>query len=158
VTLTFPRSEHDVEDSPVTAATKPANVHISAPPASRGDVLLVEDDPTVADVTIEMLKTTGYAVVYVKSAAAALETLAGGRAVDVVLSDVMMPGGMNGVDLAREIRKRRPDLPVVLTTGYIEVARTAMAEGLEVLVKPFQFEALAAILDSHISERMARAQ
>ena len=64
---------------------------------------------------------------------------------------------MNGVELAREIRRLRPDLPVVLTTGYVEAARTAMAEGLEVLVKPFQIESLSAVLDSHLSERWVRA-
>ena len=117
--------------------------------------MVVEDDLTVADLTTEMLKVAGYAVFHVKSAAAALEALAGGSRVDVVFSDVMMPGGMNGVDLAREIRRRWPDLPVVLTTGYIEVARTAMSEGLEVLVKPYQLEALSAILESHISGKMA---
>ena len=77
---------------------------------------------------------------------------------DLVLSDVMMPGGMNGADLAREIRKRRPGLPVVLMTGYIEAARSAMSEGLEVLIKPFKRDALAAILDRHIARSMARAQ
>ena len=104
-----------------------------------------------------MLKAAGYTVIYVKSAASALDTLADGRGIDVVFSDVMMPGGMSGVELAREIRKRWPELPVVLTTGYIEAARTAMAEGLEVLVKPYQLEALSAILQGHISQRAARA-
>ena len=160
VTLTFPRSERTVEESskePAAAAT-PATGRTETRTSSRGEVLLVEDDLTVADLTTEMLKGAGYVVFHVKSAAAALEALAGGRGVDVVLSDVMMPGGMNGVDLARELRKRRPDLPVVLTTGYIEVARTAMTEGLEVLVKPYQIEALSAVLESHISEKMAHAQ
>jgi PAS domain S-box-containing protein len=160
VTLTFPRSERTVEESskePAAAAT-PATRRTETRTSSRGEVLLVEDDLTVADLTTEMLEGAGYVVFHVKSAAAALEALAGGRGVDVVLSDVMMPGGMNGVDLARELRKRRPDLPVVLTTGYIEVARTAMTEGLEVLVKPYQIEALSAVLESHISEKMAHAQ
>jgi CheY-like chemotaxis protein len=105
-----------------------------------------------------MLKSIGYAVLHAKSAAAALETLADGRRIDIVFSDVMMPGGMSGVDLAREIRKRRRDLPVVLTTGYVEVARTAMAEGLEVLVKPYPHEVLARMLDSHVGSRLARVQ
>jgi DNA-binding LytR/AlgR family response regulator len=68
----------------------------------------------------------------------------------------MMPGGMSGVDLAHEIRKRQPDLPVVLTTGYVEAARTAMAEGLEVLLKPYPLEALSAVLEGHISEGAVR--
>jgi PAS domain S-box-containing protein len=160
VTLTFPRSEHPVEERTTAAAisAKPAPRRAETRPGSRGEVMVVEDDLTVAELTTEMLTVAGYAVFHVKSAAAALEALAGGRGVDVVFSDVMMPGGMNGVDLAREIRRRWPDLPVVLTTGYIEVARTAMSEGLEVLVKPYQLEALSAILESHISGKMAHAQ
>jgi CheY-like chemotaxis protein len=125
---------------------------------SRGDNLHVEDDKNVASLTTEMLKSAGYAVLHVQSAAAALEALARARSVDVVLSDVMMPGGMSGADLAREIRKRRPGLPVVLATGYIEAARTAMADGMEVLMKPFQLEALAEILDNHVSKGLVRAQ
>ena len=160
VTLTFPRSERPVEECTTAAAisAKPAPGRAETRPRSRGEVMVVEDDLTVADLTTEMLKVAGYAVFHVNSAAAALEALAGGSRVDVVFSDVMMPGGMNGVDLAREIRRRWPDLPVVLTTGYIEVARTAMSEGLEVLVKPYQLEALSAILESHISGKMAHAQ
>jgi PAS domain S-box-containing protein len=159
VTLTFPRSEHPVEERTTAAAiaAKPAPRRAETRPGSRGEVMVVEDDLTVADLTTEMLKVAGYAVFHVKSAADALEALAGGRSIDVVFSDVMMPGGMNGVELAREIRRRWPDLPVVLTTGYIEVARTAMSEGLEVLVKPYPLEALSATLESHMSEKMAHA-
>jgi CheY-like chemotaxis protein len=136
----------------VASPPLPANRH----QGSRGAVMLVEDDTTVAMLTTETLKNIGYRVLHVKSAAAALEALSGDSKIDIVFSDVMMPGGMSGVDLAREIRKRRPQLPVVLTTGYIEVARTAMAEGLEVLVKPYQADALARILDAHVARRLAR--
>ena len=161
VTLIFPRSARAVDECTLATAAATAAPAARRPgprPPSRGKVLLVEDDVTVADLTAEMLKSAGYAVIHVKSAAAALDRLADGRGIDVVLSDVMMPGGMNGVELAREIRKRLPDLPVVLTTGYIEAARTAMGEGLEVLVKPYQLEALSAILESYVSEQVARAQ
>ena len=158
VTITLPRSERAVaESTPATSAVTPAATRRPASrPGSRGQILLVEDDPTVADLTTEMLKAAGYTVCHVKSAGSALDTLADGNGIDVVFSDVMMPGGMSGVDLAHEIRKRRPDLPVVLTTGYIEAARTAMAEGLEVLVKPYRLETLSAILEGHISERTVR--
>jgi PAS domain S-box-containing protein len=159
VTLTFPRSGRAIDEVTTAAPAAARAPRRPGPrPPSRGEILLVEDDVTVADLTTEMLKAAGYAVIHVKSAAAALDTLADGRGIDVVLSDVMMPGGMNGVDLAREIRKRLPNLLVVLTTGYIEAARTAMAEGLEVLVKPYQLEALSAILESYMSERTAHAQ
>ena len=159
VTLIFPRSERAVDESTL-AAPASAALEVRRPgadPRSRGVVLLVEDDPTVADLTTEMLKAAGYTVIHVKSAASALDALADGRGIDVVFSDVMMPGGMSGVELAREIRKRWPELPVVLTTGYIEAARTAMAEGLEVLVKPYQLDVLSGILEGHISQRIARA-
>ena len=159
VTLTFPRSERAVDENTIATAASAALAPRGPVASTRspGEVLLVEDDPTVADLTTDMLKGAGYSVIHVKSAASALDALADGRGIDVVFSDVMMPGGMNGVELAREIRKRWPGLPVVLTTGYIEAARTAMAEGLEVLVKPYQLEALSAILESHISQRMVRA-
>ena len=73
-----------------------------------GHVLLVEDDDEVAALVGEMLDQLGYEVMRAASAAAALGALANGRRVDVVFSDIMMPGGMNGVELAREIRRRRP--------------------------------------------------
>jgi CheY-like chemotaxis protein len=159
VSLTFPRSEGEAAvPAPASEAPAAAARQAESTRGSRAEVLLVEDDLTVATLTTEMLRSIGYAVLHVKSAAAALDTLAAGRTIDVVFSDVMMPGGMSGVDLAREVRRRRPDLPVVLTTGFIEVARTAMAEGLQVLVKPYQLETLARVLDSHVAARLVSAQ
>jgi CheY-like chemotaxis protein len=116
-------------------------------------VLLVEDDRTVATLMMEVLESIGHSATHVVSADAALGLLASGREIDVVLSDVMMPGGMSGVDLAREIRRRRSDMPVVLATGYIEVARGAVAEGFQVLVKPYQPETLARTLASLFETR-----
>jgi DNA-binding NtrC family response regulator len=69
---------------------------------------------------------------------AALGALADGRTVDVVFSDVMMPGEKNGVDLAREVHKCRPSLPMLLTSGYAEAAKlSAEAEDVCVLPKPY---------------------
>jgi signal transduction histidine kinase/CheY-like chemotaxis protein len=122
-----------------------------------GAILLVEDDPATREVTRRLLVAHGFVVDAVESPTRAIELLAVTSPLpSLVLSDVMMPGGMSGVDLAHEVRNRRPDLPVVLTTGYVEAARTAMAEGLEVLVKPYPIETLSAILESHISKRMVR--
>ena len=106
-------------------------------------MLLVEDDREVSALTVEMLGCLGFSVIHVASPEAALGALADGRAVDVVLSDIMMPGGVSGLDLAREIRRRHPHLPIVLTTGYVEAAG-AMKEGEFVLLsKPYSLEALA---------------
>jgi len=116
-------------------------------PISKGNVLLVEDDDEVAALVSEMLAQLGYNVVRAASAHAALGALADGRSVDVVFSDIMMPGGMNGVDLARELHRRRPDIPVLLTSGYAEAARRdAEAASIPILRKPYQVDDLAAAL------------
>jgi signal transduction histidine kinase len=111
-----------------------------------GHVLLVEDDDEVAALVGEMLGHIGFEATRAASAAAALGALADGRAIDLVFSDIMMPGGMNGVDLAREVKRRHPGLPVVLTTAYAEAAKSdAEAEGIVLLPKPYRLEELAAI-------------
>ncbi|WP_149539309.1 ATP-binding protein [Siccirubricoccus phaeus] len=113
--------------------------------ARSGHVLLVEDDDEVAALVIEMLGQLGLESTRASSAAAALGALANGRAVDLVFSDVMMPGGMSGVDLAREVKRRRPELPILLTTAHVEASRyDAEAEGIVVLPKPYRLEELAA--------------
>jgi CheY-like chemotaxis protein len=94
-----------------------------------------------------MLDQLGYEVIRVSSATAALGALSDGRSVDVVFSDVMMPGGMNGVQLAHEIRSRRPGIPVLLTSGYAEAARKeAEREGVPILPKPYRLDELSAAL------------
>ena len=114
---------------------------------SAGSVLLVDDDQEVAALVAEMLEHLGYQVTHAASASAALGALANGRGVDLVFSDVMMPGGMNGLELVREIRTRRFDVPVLLTTGYVEaVKQSAEAEGVQVLAKPYRLEELAQAL------------
>lgn len=115
--------------------------------ASEGAVLLVEDDDEVAALVSEMLGQIGYDVTRVASASAALGALANGRAVDILFSDVMMPGGMNGVQLAREVHARRVGLPILLTSGYAEAAAPAAeAEGVRILPKPYRIEELALAL------------
>lgn len=115
--------------------------------ACLGSVLLVEDDDEVAALVNEMLGQLGYEVTRVASAAAALGALANGRTIDLVFSDIMMPGGISGVDLAREVRRRRGDLPVLLTSGYAQAAQSeADALGVKILPKPYRIDDLAAAL------------
>jgi CheY-like chemotaxis protein len=116
---------------------------------SHGQILLVEDDDEVAALVSEMLGQLGYQVMRAASAAAALGALADGRAIDLIFSDIMMPGGMNGVELAREIKRRRSDLPILLTSGYAEAAiHDAEGEGVEILPKPYHIDELAAALNA----------
>ena len=113
----------------------------------RGSVLLVEDDDEVASLVTEMLGELGYRVTRAASARGALGALADDRAVDLVFSDVLMPGAMNGMDLAREVRRRRPHMPILLTTGYSGAAfEEAASEHINVLRKPYEIHALDSAL------------
>jgi CheY-like chemotaxis protein len=112
-------------------------------PAGSAQVLVVEDDDEVAALTVEMINQLGYDTTRVASAEAALGALADRRSVDIVFSDVMMPGRMNGVELAQEIRRRRPNLPVLLTSGYAEAARRkAGAQKIKIIAKPYRMDEL----------------
>jgi DNA-binding NtrC family response regulator len=93
----------------------------------------------------------------VTSAQAALGALADEHDINLVFSDVMMPGRMSGIDLAREVKRRRPNLPVLLTTGYAGSAiETAENERINVLCKPYEMEALAAAVRAAISSSPMR--
>ena len=113
----------------------------------RGHLLLVEDDHEVSVLTKDMLASLGFTVIHVTSADAALGALANGRVVDFVLSDVMMPGGVNGVELAREIRRRHPNLPIALMTGYVESAADLDDGEFSLLQKPYTVADLAGALN-----------
>jgi signal transduction histidine kinase len=106
-------------------------------------LLVVEDEPSVRELTVEILRTLGYAVTDVGSAAAALEVLHGGQAVDLLFSDVVMPGGMNGVSLAREATRLRPGLPVLLTSGYVADADAIETNEFPLIDKPYDAAALS---------------
>jgi two-component system NtrC family sensor kinase len=100
-----------------------------------GRVLLVEDNADVALATEQVLGASGLKVVCVADADAALEQLAT-EMFDLVLSDISMPGSMDGIELALHIRARWPRTPVVLTTGYADKIHVAVGAGLRVLAKP----------------------
>ncbi len=146
VIMLLPRSAR-VPDQP--DGERPAED--DSPDASAGTVLLVDDDEEVAALVGEMLEHLGYRVTHAASATDALTALQNGCRVDIVFSDVMMPGGMNGVELAREIRTRALGVPVLLTSGYAEAAQqSAAAEGVHVLAKPYRLEELAISLRTAI--------
>jgi signal transduction histidine kinase/ActR/RegA family two-component response regulator len=111
-------------------------------------VLVVEDNADVAAFACSLLEELGYATRCAGDAAKALAMLADGGAVDVVFSDVVMPGGASGVELAVALRSSYPHIAVVLATGYSEqLARCGAPEGVEVLTKPYHPEELAVALE-----------
>ena len=127
--------------------------------AAQGSLLLVEDDDDVAALTGEMLQALGYAVTRAQNANVALGALANGNAIDIVFSDVMMPGELDGLDLSQEIRRRHPGLPVVLTTGHVEAAKQkADALGLYVLPKPYRLTDLESALENARNAAGARVR
>jgi PAS domain S-box-containing protein len=144
VTLLLPSSSR--APAAATAQEAPAAPRVVQEASARGHVLLVEDDDEVAALAREMLRALGFTAIHVYTAAAALGALADGCRVDAVFSDIMMPGGISGLDLAREVRRRYPRMPVVLATGYVESA-AGLADGeFSLLLKPYSLEALAAAL------------
>jgi len=140
IALYFPAST-----KPLTAIAPAPQAQPIAPPP--GTVLLVEDDDAVATAVSAMLGELGYRVVRAAEATSALAVLdRGAEPIDLVFSDMVMPGTMDGAALAEAVLQRRPDLPVVLTTGFSEAAEAATRKGLRLLPKPYRIEDLAAEL------------
>ena len=115
--------------------------------APRGSerVLLVEDNAEVREVARTMLENLGYRVVTATDGTAALALVDRGEAFDILFSDVVMPG-MSGIELAKELRRRRPRLPMLLTSGFaspVAVRDEVKAEGMPFLAKPYRRIALA---------------
>ena len=135
ITIYLPRSH----DAPQVASPGPP---AQAQPDAAGTVLLVEDNADVAEVGSDYLRQLGFRVRSVVNAQAAIAALRLDANVDLVFSDILMPGGMNGLDLAREIADRFPGIPVLLTTGYSASAQDAVRQGVVVLQKPYDLEGL----------------
>jgi PAS domain S-box-containing protein len=124
----------------------------TAPGAARADphrprVLVVDDNPDVAQVTSSLFEQMGYATSLRDSAESALQFLEQGKPADLVFSDIVMPGSIDGIGLANEIRDRYPGLPIVLSTGYTDSAQK-VPDGLHVLRKPFDTDTLTRVIET----------
>jgi CheY-like chemotaxis protein len=110
-------------------------------------ILAVEDDADVRRFTVQLLRDLGYAVLEAGDGREALRALDAHPEIRLLFTDVGLPGGMNGRELAEEAKRQRPDLKVLFTSGY---ARNAIVHhgrldpGVELIGKPFTFPALAA--------------
>ena len=140
VRLYFP-----IDDNVENPAPRDARVRRSFDRQGDETILIVEDRPDIAELARLFLDDQGYVTHVVHNARQALELLDTGVHVDLLYSDLIMPGGLNGVMLAREGRRRRPKLKVLLTTGYAEssIERTdAGGTEFDVLSKPYNRQEL----------------
>ncbi|MGA1858272.1 response regulator [Azospirillum sp. 11R-A] len=146
VSLLLPRAE-------ATVASETPNAPPVLPSAADIHVLLVEDDPVVAPVVTAALEDLGYRVTRAATGEEALRRLEE-AAVDLLFSDVVMPGSINGVALAQEARQRWPDLGILLTTGYSE--DLAATKSVRVLSKPYRIEDLAHAIQEELEDGARR--
>lgn len=130
LTLYFPRASGTPERPamPATVNRRAAGVRI----------LMVEDQPEVASLGKSLLEMNGYHVTQVSNARTALDVLKTDADFRLLFSDVIMPGGMNGVELARAVRRDYPAIQVLLTTGYADDAIDESARSFELLRKPYR--------------------
>jgi PAS domain S-box-containing protein len=102
-------------------------------------ILIVEDNDDVRELAESMLSLAGYGVLSAASGESALAVLEQQSEIDLLFTDVIMPGGMNGLQLVERVRKERPQLPVLLTTGYMDdLHKDSRRGGLDVLPKPYK--------------------
>ncbi|WP_022682304.1 ATP-binding protein [Sphingobium bisphenolivorans] len=135
MTLLLPRSLRTPADSDAGADAVSAS--------GRQRILLVEDDDNVAATVGAMLEELGYENKRVESGDAALNLLERDSAFSLILSDMIMPGEVSGIDLVRKIRQHWPAMPSMLMTGYSAAAASAAKEGVRLLSKPFSIQDLS---------------
>ena len=121
--------------------------------AMLGRVMVVEDDAFVAELAAGMLNEIGFEAIVAHSAKEALERLSAGDRPKLIFSDIVMPGGISGLELARKIRDRFPELPILLTTGFSE--QVAGTHGFPVLHKPYELDSLAGAVREILKDNVA---
>ena len=153
IRLYLPRAAEDQSESETPDARKQES------PTGQETVLVVEDNEDLRDLAKSILEGLGYSVLEAEDGQAALSTLAISPHIDLLFTDVVLPGGMHGIDLVQEARQSRPDLKALLTTGYTDhsiMNRVDPSQRLEVLQKPYRRPELAqkvrAVLDAPSEE------
>jgi CheY-like chemotaxis protein len=147
VTLVLPRCDQEVEAQP----TEPGQRAVAADGSRRPLVLLVEDDPNVRRVVRLQLVGLGYPVLEAANGVEAMEILRTVTDVDLLISDVVMPGGIDGRNLCRQARQAYPHIRILLMSGYVAEAdpsRSAADDGLALLGKPFTAGELQAAIET----------
>ena len=147
---------------PFAVAPDPARDAGSAQPAAAAQkkvakVLLVDDDDDVRATAVNLLTGLGYAVLVAASGAEALDILARDEGIDVLFTDVMMPGGMDGGEVAEKARQIRPDIKVLFASGYFEdalVKKGNIAANTHLLVKPYRRRDLAKMMNMILADEV----
>jgi CheY-like chemotaxis protein len=137
VIMTFPGMLESRNVVEAAAAARPSEFR-----AEGRTALLVEDDPAVRDSVAGSLNSLGFEVTAVGDAVEALKLLGDGRKVDLVMSDIGLPGGIDGWQLAARTRRLLPDVKMVLMTGYAQSSTAPLGALTELLMKPFTMAAL----------------
>jgi CheY-like chemotaxis protein len=151
ICIYLPRHAGEAEAGP-DAVAEPAQVLRAA---TGETVLVVEDEPTIRVLVTEVLATHGYRTIEAADGAAALAVLQSSARIDLLVTDVGLPGGMNGRQVADHGRVARPGLKVLFMTGYAEnavVGNGKLAPGMHVLTKPFAMEVFARRIRNVIAE------
>lgn len=134
VTIYLPRIETDVASETVGAEPRHPNM-------GAGEIiLLIEDEPAVRNATTNLLKMLGYEVVAAENGMEAIEIVSRIDQIDLLVSDIVLPGAMNGIEAFENIRRQRPDLRCLLMSGYASVSKFPLPDGAQLLMKPIELE------------------
>lgn len=139
----LPRANQEITLAPLEANTL-------QPQYASGKVLFVEDDPLVRETVTLALSAAGFDLQVAQSGKDALQLLESGHTFNLVFSDIVMPGGISGIDLANIIRERFPDTRIVLATGYSE--RRINLPGVRLLAKPYSMTDVVALLNNELMQ------
>ena len=144
--------------APGNAASAAAGHPIVVAPKKVSKVLLVDDDGDVRATAVHLLKDLGYEVLVAASGAEALDLLARDEGIDVLFTDVIMPGGMDGGEVAEQARLIRPDIKVLFASGYFEdalVRKGNIAAHTHLLVKPYRRRELAKMMNMILADEVS---
>ena len=130
----------------------------TCPPGSGEVVLVVEDDPDVRDFVVTVLDGLGYRVIDAPAAAAARVVLEDGEMIDLMVSDVILPGGVSGPEFAEEVRHHNPDMRVIFMSGFTadaSIGNHVSGSHKVLLKKPFRRDQLAQVVRQALDNRDA---
>jgi CheY-like chemotaxis protein len=134
IRILMPRAKE--RGSPIRPAT------VISPARGHGEtILVVEDDPKVRQVTVSALRSLGFQVREAENGDEAVVSLNRNNGVDLVLSDVKMPGSLNGTELAKQVQENWPEIKILLTSGYVDAEEDI--EQFNIIFKPYRVSELA---------------